>query len=155
VELKGSWDTVLAIDLIEHIPQAAVEQVLESLERAANKRVVIATPNWPAYRGGGNTELGYNEFEAHLSYVSRRALRKRGYKIIGVGFGNPHSWWMRVLERYARKSAQTSKTKQQKTSEAEEVEPMTRLRQLRMKLETIPRLFPSQAKTIIAYKDIK
>ncbi len=85
-KLKKKWDTVLACEILEHLNQKDVEKVLTILEHSAKKRIIVTTPNWPDYRPGLNTFLGFNEFEAHRSYISRKFLAKRGYKIRGAGF---------------------------------------------------------------------
>jgi len=151
-KIKGSWDTVLAIEIIEHIPQHKVEETLDILEGAAKKRIILSTPNWPAFREGGLTDLGYNKYEAHLSYVSRKMLKKRGYKFIGVGFGNPGSWWMRFLSWLL--THKPSKTSKKKKASAEEPLTLGKLRKMRLLFETIPRLFPSQGMVVLAYKDV-
>jgi 2-polyprenyl-3-methyl-5-hydroxy-6-metoxy-1,4-benzoquinol methylase len=68
--LNGRWNTVLACEMIEHIEQERVEEVVDILESVANKRIIFSTPNWPAFRPGEDTIVGYNDYEAHLSYVS-------------------------------------------------------------------------------------
>lgn len=83
--LEGKWDTVLASELLEHCQEEDVPEALGVLERAAARRVIVTTPNWPAYRPGHDTPDGFNEFEAHLSYVSRRWLHQRGYRVVSVG----------------------------------------------------------------------
>ena len=83
--LSGKWDTVLACEIIEHIKQENVADFLKILENVANKRVIISTPNYPCLRGGSDTIVGFNDFDAHLSYVSRSDFRHRGYKIVGAG----------------------------------------------------------------------
>ncbi|GAB1539863.1 hypothetical protein NUACC21_25310 [Scytonema sp. NUACC21] len=83
--LEGKWDTVLACEIIEHIEQETVEDFLNILENAAKKRVIISTPNYPSFREGADTVVGFNDFEAHLSYVSRNDFRRRGYKVVGRG----------------------------------------------------------------------
>ena len=51
--IDGRWDTVLASEIIEHMEQRDVPAVLDTLEGAAKKRVIITTPNaeynrmWP------------------------------------------------------------------------------------------------------------
>ena len=128
-QLLGQWDTVLACEIIEHIPQVQVEQVMDILERAARRRIVFSTPNWPYYRGGGDTIVGFNDFEAHLSYVSREVFRKRGYKLIGAGFGNPVNIPSRIAVRLSRRAKDV--------------------------LQSISRIFPSLGESIVAYKDVK
>lgn len=89
--LDGSWDTVLACEIVEHLPDDAIGSVLDELERVARQRVIVSTPNGPAFRPGRDTPDGFNELEAHRSYVPRSVLRRRGYRILGVGFGPPGS----------------------------------------------------------------
>lgn len=126
--LSGNWDTVLACEFIEHIPQRDVEKVMDILEKVVKKRIILSTPNWPYYRKGGDTIVGYNEFESHLSYVSRKFFQRRGYKLIGAGFGNPKNLLTRVVKKLNFSW-----------------EPM---------LESIPRIFSIFGESIVAYKDI-
>ena len=126
--LSGQWDTVLAAEIIEHVPQERVEEVLESLERAAKQRVIVTTPNRSALRPGHETILGFNDHEAHLSYVSRRDLKRRGYRIVGAGFGNPESIASRIFARLHLRP--------------------------QFALESIPRVIPRLAQQIVAYKDV-
>jgi SAM-dependent methyltransferase len=97
--ISGRWDTVLACEIIEHIEQERVEEVINLLEDVATKRIIFSTPNWPAFRPGGDTIIGYNDYEAHLSYVSRDFFRKKGYKVIGGGFGNPDNLLTRGVKK--------------------------------------------------------
>jgi len=127
--LQDTWDTVLAIEIIEHIEQDKVEKVMNILEKAAKKRIIISTPNWPDFRNGLDQIGGYNEFEAHKSHLPRTYFLKRGYKIIGVGFGNPINSLVNII----RKIKFPSKTI----------------------CELMPTIFPSLATHLIAYKDIE
>jgi 2-polyprenyl-3-methyl-5-hydroxy-6-metoxy-1,4-benzoquinol methylase len=52
--LADRWDTVLAIEVIEHIEQGAVENVIDTLEKAASRRIIFSTPNWPRTDAPGN-----------------------------------------------------------------------------------------------------
>lgn len=97
--LDGEWDTVLACELIEHLPEDAVDAVLDELERVARRRIVVTTPTTRELRGGSETAVGFNEFEAHLSFVSADAFRRRGYRLRGAGWGNPSSRIVRVGQR--------------------------------------------------------
>lgn len=126
--LSGSWDTVLACEFVEHIAPLNVEDTITILEGAATKRIIFSTPNFPNYRSGGDTIVGFNDFEAHLSYVSRDFFRRRGYKLMGAGFGNPTNLLVRVIQKLKFSW-----------------EPA---------LESIPRSFPSLGKQLIAYKDM-
>jgi len=124
--LDGRWDTVLACELIEHIPQVRVAETLDLLEGAAVKRVIVSTPNSALYRGGSDTPLGFNELEAHVSYVPAELLKRRGYRIYGAGFGRYNS---RLALRAARW-------------------------RLRRSLVSLPYRIPAIAETIVAVKDL-
>lgn len=118
------WDTVLAGELIEHIPRDQVPLTLDILEAAASKRVILSTPNSPAFRPGHDTPLGFNSLEAHVSYVPRRELAERGYKLYGAGFGRYDSWLAGRAKAW----------------------------RLRPSLTSIPRRLPQIAETIVAVK---
>lgn len=125
--LEGTWDTVLACEVVEHVPETQVGEMLDLLERAARRRVIVSTPNSPLYRPGGETIVGFNEFEAHVSYVSRALLEQRGYRVYGAGFGRYNS---RLALRAARWS-------------------------LRKSLSSVPYRLPRIAETIVAVKDVR
>ncbi len=125
--MKGKWDTVLACEIVEHIPQDKVEKVIQDLEEAANKRIIISTPNWPDFREGDETKVGYNELEAHLSHLPRKWFKDRGYKITAAGFGTRTSLFTRIVRRFKFSW-----------------EPC---------LESVPRAFPSWGTQLVAYKD--
>jgi 2-polyprenyl-3-methyl-5-hydroxy-6-metoxy-1,4-benzoquinol methylase len=126
--LSGSWDTVLACEIIEHLPPEAVDATLETLEGVARQRVIVTTPNYACSRPGHETILGFNRFEAHLSQITRRELVARGYRITGAGFGNPESRARRLGTRLKLRP--------------------------HFVLESLPRLIPWFATCIIAYKDL-
>ncbi len=126
--INGQWDTVLASEVIEHVAQDDVAGVLDTLERAARKRVIVTTPNFPYFRGGDETIVGFNEFEAHHAYVSQRDLAARGYMVTGAGFCNPRS----VLFRGLRKLRVPG----------------------RRGLDSLPLAFPALGHTTVAWKDL-
>ena len=126
--IDGQWDTVLASEVIEHMAQEDVPRVLETLERAARRRVIVTTPNFPYLRGGDETIVGFNEFEAHHAYVSQNDLVKRGYSITGAGFCNPRSWLFRGLRKLRVPG--------------------------RRGLDSLPLAFPSLGHSTVAWKDM-
>ncbi len=83
--LSDKWDTVLACEIIEHLEPEKLEDFFNVLENAANKRVIISTPNYPSFREGSDTLVGFNDFDAHLSYIPRADFLRRGYKVVGAG----------------------------------------------------------------------
>lgn len=99
---RGVYTTILASEVVEHLPMSAVEKTLDELEAAARDRVIVTTPNSECLRDGGETFLGFNNLDHHLSYVSADFLRKRGYKIYGAGFGNPWAFSVKALVHTAR-----------------------------------------------------
>lgn len=124
--IEGAWDTVLAIEIVEHVRPEDVGATLDVLEAAARRRIIVSTPNAEILRPGLDTPTGFNPHEAHLSYVSRKLLRDRGYAVRGVGFG-----------RYDSRLAKAAK----------------RLR-LRKTMTFAPWRLPAIAETIVATKDV-
>jgi 2-polyprenyl-3-methyl-5-hydroxy-6-metoxy-1,4-benzoquinol methylase len=123
--LDGTWDTVLACEVIEHVPGEQVVETLGRLEAVAGRRVIVSTPNSPSFRGGHDTPLGFNPLEAHVSYVPRRMLAERGYRIYGAGFGQYDS----RLALWAKGWG------------------------IRRSLTSLPYRFPRLAETIVAIRD--
>jgi SAM-dependent methyltransferase len=94
---RDTYTTILASEVLEHLPESALDQTFNELEAAALERVIVTTPNWEYLRGGSTSFLGSNEFDHHLSFVSPRSLRRRGYQIYGAGFGNPRTWSLKLV----------------------------------------------------------
>jgi 2-polyprenyl-3-methyl-5-hydroxy-6-metoxy-1,4-benzoquinol methylase len=61
--LDGIWDTVLACELVEHVPQARVDELFDLLEAAAARRVIVSTPNSPCFREGSETAVAVKDRE--------------------------------------------------------------------------------------------
>ena len=76
----GSFDAVVAVDLLEHLDPADGAELLESMERVARDRVVVFTPNGFVEQ----TALEGNPFQVHRSGWSPAALRERGYRVSGT-----------------------------------------------------------------------
>lgn len=127
--LEGQWDTVLAPEFIEHLPEEQIEEAVTILERAARKRVIFTTPNMPALRDGHDTLVGFNKYEAHLSYVPRSWFTKRGYRLIGAGWGNHTHLFVKVVRRLHLP--------------------------FESGLHSLPTVFPSLGKQVIAVKDME
>jgi len=126
--IEDQWDTVLACEIIEHLPETDVDRAIATLEAAARRRVIISTPNWPDFRPGHDTLVGHNDYEAHRCYVSRDDLKRRGYTVIGAGFGNPT---LELAGAIARFDADLLDV-----------------------LQSLSRAFPQVAYSIVAYKDM-
>jgi SAM-dependent methyltransferase len=127
--IEGEWDTVLACELIEHLHEDDVETVVLELERVARRRVVFTTPYWRYDRGGGDSIVGWNEFEAHHAHVPRAFFKKRGYRTLRAGYGN---------------QVRGAKVK---VGESGERPPFRHL------LQAVPRAAPFLPSTLVAYRD--
>jgi hypothetical protein len=72
-------------------------KLLVEAERVARHRVIFSTPAFPAYREGLETLEGFNPYEAHLSFWSRREFLNRNYKLYGAGLRYGPSWFRQVF----------------------------------------------------------
>ena len=76
----GSFDCVMASDVIEHLKKEDGFRLLEMMERIARKKIIIFTPNGfleqQAYDG--------NPLQIHLSGWDVDEMEKLGFRVIGV-----------------------------------------------------------------------
>lgn len=84
-----SFDTVLAIELIEHLTKANGLQAFKEFERIARRCIILSTPNRKCLRDGIETLNGFNKYEAHLSWWQIRDLQSLGYRCFGLGVKLP------------------------------------------------------------------
>jgi ubiquinone/menaquinone biosynthesis C-methylase UbiE len=80
-----SFDTVLAMEVIEHMEEQDGFRALKEFERVARKRVILSTPNKKDMRGGLDDMNGHNPYEAHLSWWKMKTFKLLGYKCYGFG----------------------------------------------------------------------
>ncbi len=76
---KKSFDAVLALDVIEHLKKDDGYKLLDSMEKAARKKVILVTPNGfiPQFDKD-------NKLQAHLSGWTVEDFKKRGYHVEGI-----------------------------------------------------------------------
>ena len=74
-----SFDAVVALDVIEHLPRDGAERALLAFERIARRKVVVFTPNGFVPQAGTPD----NPFQEHRSGFSVDDLRERGYAVRG------------------------------------------------------------------------
>jgi len=67
-----SFDSVAALDLIEHLPKKDGFCLIEDMEEIARKKVIIFTPN------------GFIAHPDHLSGWNVAEMRNSGYKVYGI-----------------------------------------------------------------------
>ena len=75
------FDTVLALELIEHLPKHVVAKLFRELERVCRKRVILSTPN----RYSSQEEIHNNPYEVHRSSHNAKEFKRHGYRVYGVG----------------------------------------------------------------------
>lgn len=75
-----SFDAVVALDVIEHLPKEKGDAFLASLERIARRRVIVFTPNGFLAQG----EYDTNPWQVHLSGWKASEMKARGYDVIGL-----------------------------------------------------------------------
>lgn len=76
----GSFECVLASDLIEHLTKEKGYELLKKMEAIASKKVIIFTPNGFVPQG----EHDNNPWQVHLSGWSVDEMKNLGYEVIGV-----------------------------------------------------------------------
>lgn len=81
IELPAkSFDAVIALELIEHLPKECGPNFLADLERIARRVVVISTPNGYVTQGA----VEGNPFQEHLCGWTAEELRSQGYIVNGI-----------------------------------------------------------------------
>lgn len=76
---EKSFDAVVALDVIEHLEKNDGYKLLDNMERAARKKVILVTPNGfiPQYNKD-------NKLQAHLSGWTLKDFTDRGYLVEGI-----------------------------------------------------------------------
>lgn len=76
----GQFDTVVALDLIEHLTKEDGLRMMRSMETIASRKVVFFTPS------GFLPQHSYenNDLQEHLSGWEAEEMEKLGYKVIGL-----------------------------------------------------------------------
>jgi len=77
---EKSFDAVIALDLIEHLNKEDGLKLLKLMEKIAERKVIIFTPNGFLKQG----KYDNNEFQEHKSGWDSREMKKLGYNVIGI-----------------------------------------------------------------------
>lgn len=83
---KKAFDSVLCIEVIEHLPKRDGFKLIKDLEETACRQVIISTPIVPFRLDSEEFDLDEfegNIFQRHRSLWSPNEFRKREYKVIG------------------------------------------------------------------------
>lgn len=81
----GSFDVVVALDVIEHLSKDEGWALLDAMERLARRRVIVFTPNGFLEQGA----VDGNPYQVHRSGWSVGEFRARGYRIRGINGFKP------------------------------------------------------------------
>lgn len=81
----GSFDCVLALDLIEHMEKSHGQRLLRAMECVARRKVIVLTPN------GFVPQAPYdgNPWQAHRSGWTVAEMHELGYRLLGVNGWRP------------------------------------------------------------------
>ena len=93
---EKSFDAVVLLDVLEHLPKEAGQKLLEKMEKWARKKVVIFTPNGYFHQ----EEYDENPLMAHQSGWEVPEMKTLGFKVYGVrGF--------KSLKKYSHEHEET------------------------------------------------
>lgn len=77
----NSFDTVIALQIVEHLEKEEAWKMVADMERIAKKQVVIATPIGEMY----HPDEDGNELQLHHSHFFPKDFEEKGYKVIKYG----------------------------------------------------------------------
>ena len=81
---NNSFDTVIALQIIEHLTKKDALKLISKLEKIAKKQVIISTP---IGKTDYETDDG-NSLQRHKSYFYPKDFEKMGYRVFKVGGKN-------------------------------------------------------------------
>ena len=94
-----SYDAVIAFDIVEHFERPEAAKFLDTIERWAKKKIILATPNGfvPTLECHRRSDPDLDQLQTHRSGWTVSDLKARGYTCYGLeGFR-----WTRNKEGYA------------------------------------------------------
>ena len=77
---ENSFDAVILIEVLEHLPEDAGYAMLKKAEKWAKKKLIVSTPNGFLPQ----KEYGNNPFQNHLSGWDIRTMKKLGFRCFGL-----------------------------------------------------------------------
>ncbi|MBU0504077.1 MAG: methyltransferase domain-containing protein [Candidatus Omnitrophota bacterium] len=77
---ENSFDAVLMLEVLEHLPEEIAKAVLNKAEKWARKKVIVSSPNGFLRQGS----LDNNYLQAHLSGWRFKKMIKLGFKCRGL-----------------------------------------------------------------------
>jgi hypothetical protein len=83
--LPGSYDCVIALDLVEHLEKEDGVRLLQMMERIAKEKVIVFTPKGFL----SQSEHDNNPWQVHKSGWEVEEMRSKGYEVIGINGWKP------------------------------------------------------------------
>lgn len=80
---KGSFDAVIALDVLEHLKKKDGYKLINKMENIAKKKVILFTPNGFVEQN----KVDKNPLQEHKSGWTTTDLEKLGFKVYGI-----HGW---------------------------------------------------------------
>ncbi len=77
---EDSFDAVIMIEVLEHLPKETGEDILKKAERWARKKIIISSPNGFI----AQKAVDGNQFQKHLSGWDYREMKSRDFKVRGL-----------------------------------------------------------------------
>jgi len=77
---ENSFDAVIMIEVLEHLPQKVGLEILRNVEKWAKKKVVVSSPNGFI----SQKELDNNPYQRHLSGWDHKKMKKMEFRIKGL-----------------------------------------------------------------------
>lgn len=77
---ENSFDAVIMIEVLEHLPKKTGEIILKKIEKWAKKKIIISSPNGYIHQKA----LDNNPLQKHLSGWDYDEMSSRGYKVRGL-----------------------------------------------------------------------
>lgn len=77
-----NYDVFFLSHVIEHLKKEEGNKLLDSVEKRANRRIIVVTPNGEYQQD----EYDNNPFQKHKSEWTPQDFKKRGYKVLGQGW---------------------------------------------------------------------
>lgn len=76
----NSFDAVVMVEVIEHLPKKEGEIILKKMNAWAKKKIIVTTPNGFIHQ----KSLDGNKLQEHLSGWTVQDFRKHGYRVHGL-----------------------------------------------------------------------
>ena len=81
----GSFECVMALDVIEHLPKENGLELIRQMEHVSSRRLIIFTPNGFLPQA----EHSSNPLQEHLSGWTAQEMRQLGFRVIGINGWKP------------------------------------------------------------------